>query len=170
MPEFLAFPRRSRHIPSTMRGKALVLVVLLAGCGGAEPTPIVPSTAPSAAPAPPTGPLVAKRPPAGALFRDEVNALVDQGFPQFLQRVDVEPRLVDGQFRGWSIVALNPAEFWKGVDLKPGDIVTRVNDLPIERETEAFDAFESLKQSDSLRVAMQRDGQPRLLEYKIVSK
>lgn len=149
-----------------MRGKFLVLTLFLAGCGGSEPAPIAPQ-APviAAAPAP-----VVKRPPAGALFRDEVNALVDQGFPQFLQRVDVEPRLVDGQFRGWSIVALNPSEFWTGVDLKPGDIVTRVNDLPIERETEAFDAFESLKQSDSLRVAFQRDGQTRLLEYKIVSK
>jgi type II secretory pathway component PulC len=113
---------------------------------------------------------VAPRPPKGTLFRADVNALIDRGFPDFLQRVDVEPRLVEGQFRGWSIVNLNPTDFWSGVDLKPGDIVTRVNDLPIERETEAFDAFESLKQSDGLRVAFQRDGQNRLLEYKFVDK
>ena len=112
----------------------------------------------------------ALRPPKGTLFRADVNALIDRGFPDFLQRVDVEPRLVEGQFRGWSIVNLNPTDFWSGVDLKPGDIVTRVNDLPIERETEAFDAFESLKQSDGLRVAFQRDGQNRVLEYKFVDK
>lgn len=149
-----------------MRGVALVLLGLVAACGAdpvappAAPTPIAKVAAVPAAP----------RPPKGALFRSDVNALIDQGFPQFLQRVDVEPRLVDGQFRGWSIVDLSPSDFWRDVDLKPGDIVTRVNDLPIERETEAFDAFESLKQSDALRVAFQRDGQNRLLEYKIVDR
>ena len=70
----------------------------------------------------------------------------------------------------WTRPQSSASEFWSGVDLKPGDIVTRVNDLPIERETEAFDAFESLKKSDALRVAFQRDGQPRLLEYKIIAK
>ena len=153
-----------------MRGSSLVLLGLLVGCGaGAE----VPPAAPKAvANAPATQkPIAARpRPPEGALFRDDVNALIDRGFPEFLQRVEVEPRLVDGQFRGWSIVNLNPRDFWSGVDLKPGDVVTRVNDLPIERETEAYDAFESLKHSDALRVAFQRDGQSRLLEYKIVSK
>jgi hypothetical protein len=149
-----------------MRGVALVLLELVTACGAAPvvpvaaPKPVVPVAAAPAAP----------RPPKGTLFRADVNALIDRGFPDFLQRVDVEPRLVEGQFRGWSIVNLNPADFWSGVDLKPGDIVTRVNDLPIERETEAFDAFESLKQSDGLRVAFQRDGQNRLLEYKFVDK
>ncbi len=149
-----------------MRGYSLVLLGLLVGCG-ADPVP--PPAAPKVAlkaPAPPAAP----RPPKGALFREDVNALIDQGFPQFLQRIEVEPRLVEGQFRGWTIVNLNPTGFWSSVDLKPGDIVTRVNDLPIERETEAYDAFESLKAAPDLRVAFQRDGEPRLLEYKIVSR
>jgi len=149
-----------------MRGSSLVLLGFLVGCGAApEPPPVAPKPV-AKAPAHP----VAQRPPQGALYREDVNALIARGFPEFLQHIDVEPRLVDGQFRGWSIVQLNPSEFWNGVDLKPGDIVTRVNDLPIERETEAFDAFESLKQSSALRVAFQRDGQSRLLEYKIIAK
>ena len=148
-----------------MRGSSLVLLGLLVGCGAA-PEPVAPKTVSKA----PAAQKIPARPPQGALYRDDVNALIERGFPQFLQRVEVEPRLVDGQFRGWSIVNLNPSDFWSGVDLKPGDVVTRVNDLPIERETEAFDAFESLKQSDALRVAFQRDGQSRVLEYKIISK
>lgn len=154
------------HILSTMRVSALCLLGFLAGCA-ADPAPS--SNAPGVERVIAPAPRVVG-PPAGALFRDDVNALIDRGFPQFLQRIDVEPRLVDGQFRGWSIVGLQPSEFWKGVDLHPGDVVTRVNDLPIERETEAFDVFESLKQSDALRVAFQRDGQSRVLEYKIVRK
>ena len=151
-----------------MRGSSLLLLGLLVGCGAApEAPPVAPKGATRAPVA--QGPVVA-RPPQGALYREDVNALIEHGFPEFLQRVDVEPRLVEGQFRGWSIVQLSPSEFWRGVDLKPGDIVTRVNDLPIERETEAFDAFESLKRSDALRVAFQRDGQSRVLEYKIISR
>jgi type II secretory pathway component PulC len=141
---------------------------LVAGCGSA---PVAPAAAPRAAATPHATALRAPpRPPKGALFREDVDAVIDSGFPQFLQLVEVEPRLVEGQFRGWSIVNLSPRDFWTGVDLKPGDIVTRVNDLPIERETEAFDVFESLKRSDSLRVAFQRDGQSRLLEYRIVQR
>jgi type II secretory pathway component PulC len=151
-----------------MRGSSLVLLGLLLGCGAAPEAP--PAAPKVVAKAPAAQKNSAPRPPPGALFRDDVNALIERGFPEFLKRVEVEPRLVDGQFRGWSIVTLNPSEFWNGVDLKPGDIVTRVNDLPIERETEAYDAFESLKQSDALRVAFQRDGQSRVLEYKIISK
>jgi type II secretory pathway component PulC len=150
-----------------MRGASCVLLGLLVGCGSATPAP-APQTA--AKPAPIAAAPTAPRPPKGALFRQDVDAIIDGGFPRFLQRVDVEPRLVDGQFRGWSIVDLSPRDFWSGVDLKPGDIVTRVNDLPIERETEAYDAFESLKQADTLRVAFQRDGQSRLLEYRIVER
>ncbi len=150
-----------------MRGSSLVLLGLLVGCG-ADPAP--PAAAPKVVAKAPVAAPAAPRPPQGALFRDDVNALIEQGFPQFLQRVEVEPRLVEGQFRGWTIVNLSPSDFWSSVDLKPGDIVTRVNDLPIERETEAYDAFESLKQSDALRVAFQRGGQSRLLEYRIISK
>ena len=150
-----------------MRGVSLVLLGLLVGCSAA---PEAPPAAPKAVAKAPLQKPVAQRPPQGALYREDVNALIARGFPEFLQRVEVEPRLVDGQFRGWSIVQLNPGEFWNGVDLKPGDIVTRVNDLPIEHETEAFDAFESLRQSDALRVAFQRGGQSRVLEYKIISR
>jgi len=152
-----------------MRGSSAVLFVVLTGCGAAPVAPAPHAAAPAAAPrvAENTEPA---RPPQGQLYREDVNALVERGFPLFLQRIDVAPRLVDGQFRGWSILDLRPSDFWAGVDLKPGDIVTAVNDLPIERETEAFAAFESLKQSPSLKVAFQRDGQTRLLEYKIVSR
>jgi len=147
----------------------LLLGTALVGCGSA---PAKPSATAKAAAKPPVVAQapVAPRPPQGALFREEVNAVIDSGFAQFLQRVEVEPRLVEGQFRGWSIVNLSPRDFWTGVDLKPGDIVTRVNDLPIERETEAFDVFESLKQAGTLRVSFQRDGQSRLLEYRIVQR
>ena len=103
----------------------------------------------------------------GTLKRTEVVAFVNAGFWKFLQQVEVEPSLDDGRFRGWVIVALRPPTFWQGVDLAPGDVVTSVNDLPIERETEAFDAFESLRTAPELRVAYVRSGAARRIAYRI---
>jgi type II secretory pathway component PulC len=105
--------------------------------------------------------------PTGQLARSEVVRFVDAGFWKFLQQVEVEPSLDDGRFRGWIIVALRPRDFWEGVDLAPGDIVTSVNDKPIERETEAFDAFQSLKTAPALHVSYVRRGAERRISYQI---
>jgi type II secretory pathway component PulC len=56
------------------------------------------------------------------------------------------------------------------VDLREGDVVTRVNGLPIERETEAFSAFQGLKQAKELTVALERDGQAKKLRFPIVER
>jgi len=57
----------------------------------------------------------APRPPRGTLFRADVNALIESRLPRFpTNEWIVEPRLVEGQFRGWSIVNLNPTDFWSG--------------------------------------------------------
>jgi hypothetical protein len=143
---------------------AAALAFGLAGCGSSSPEPralpVAKRTAPAPAPAAPSR-------PSGTLKRAEVVAFVNAGFWNFLQQVEVEPSLDDGRFRGWLIVALRPPDFWKGVDLAPGDVVTSVNDLPIERETEAFDAFQSLKTAPALHVAYVRSGAVRRISYQI---
>ena len=106
--------------------------------------------------------------PRTTLQRSEVVGVLDSGFGSFLQRVQVEPSLAAGRFRGWTVVDLRPAGFWSTVDLKPGDVVTSVNGLPIERDTEAFDAFQSLRTASELKVLYSRDGAERQLAYLIV--
>ncbi len=112
----------------------------------------------------------AARRPKGALFRDEVDATVDEGLGYFLQRVDLEPALDNGRFRGFRLVALRPTEWWEGVDLKPGDVVLRVNGMPIERDTQAYDAFVALKKARVLRVEYLRGGQQRELVFRIIAR
>ena len=102
------------------------------------------------------------------LQRKAVVGFIDSGFANFLQRVQVEPSLADGRFHGWTIVDLRPQNFWSAVDLKPGDVVTSVNGMPIERDTEAWDAFESLRTANELRVAYDRNGASHTLAYRIV--
>lgn len=146
------------------RAAGLWAVVVLVSCSGAsEPAARTPA-APAAA-----NPVVAPRPP-GTLYRDEVVATVDQGLGSFLQRVEVEPALVDGNFVGHRITRLASTDFWQGVDLQPGDVVTRINGMPIERDIDAYNAFMALKQAKELRVSYFRDDVLHELVYAIVDR
>jgi type II secretory pathway component PulC len=81
--------------------------------------------------------------------------------------LDDQPAFAGGKFRGFRIAALR-GTFWSGVDLMPGDVVTTVNGLPIERPEQAQAAFDSIAAATELRVAYERNGQPRELVYRIV--
>jgi hypothetical protein len=47
-------------------------------------------------------------------------------------------------------------------------VVTKVNGMPIEREVEAFEAFQSVRQAAVLEVSYLRQNQPRTLRFTIV--
>lgn len=96
--------------------------------------------------------------------------MVNAGFPSFLELLDVEASVKDGKFVGWTLVYLQPGGFWDGVDLLPGDVVTSVNGLPIERDTQAFDCFQSLKTAPKLVVRYLRRGQLREVGFSIVPR
>ncbi len=149
-----------------MRRLAVLLLsssALVSACGGSEPPPRVPKGEPEV-PAPPPRP----EPPPNTLWKEDVQATVKAGLGRFLQHVEVEGALDNGQFRGFRILRLEPPEFWQGVDLQPGDVVTSVNGMPIERDTQAYAAFKSLEQAKELRVSYLRGGEERVLVMKIV--
>jgi type II secretory pathway component PulC len=138
-----------------------VFSLILAACGGSPPPVAV-------APAPRPAAKVAAPAPRDTLTRQDVVATIDAGFGRFLGLVEVEPSLEHGKFVGWTIVSLRPAEFWGDVDLKPGDVVTAVNGKPIERDTQAFEAFQSLRVADAVNVSYRRGREQRSLSYRIV--
>jgi S1-C subfamily serine protease len=105
---------------------------------------------------------------AGTLARADVERVVDAGLGRFLAHVAIEPSLSAGKFRGWSIVELVPAEAWRDIDLRPGDVVTRVNGMSVEREGQAFEAFQAVRQAPTLEVSYLRHNQPRTLRFTIV--
>jgi type II secretion system protein C len=104
------------------------------------------------------------------LTRAAVHGAVSQGLGAFLQHVafDEQPVFAGGKFHGFRIAALHDPAFWRGVDLKPGDVVTRLNGMPIERPEQAQAAFQSLEQASELRVSYERDGAQRELVIPIV--
>jgi type II secretory pathway component PulC len=108
--------------------------------------------------------------PDHRLRRSAVHDVVAQGLGVFLQHVDLDdqPVMVAGKFHGFRIANLRDPGFWGGVELRPGDVVTRVNGFPIERPEQAQTAFDSLDVASELRVAYERDGQEHELVYAIV--
>jgi hypothetical protein len=155
--------------------RLLPLVLLFSACASAQypdiDDPLPPGVKTTAdSPPPDVAPASAVITAAGGLQRADVERVVDAGLGSFLGHVSLEPSLTAGKFNGWNIVALQPPELWRGVDLKPGDVVTRVNGMPIEREGQAYDAFQAVRQAGALEVSYVRHGQTRLLRYPILGK
>jgi type II secretory pathway component PulC len=143
-----------------------VASMLAVACGGEAPPPKVPDTTPSpqtTAPTTTAGAIVA---PTTSLRRSEVKKTIAKGLGYFLQGVSVEdwPVMKNGKFYGFKIK--NVSAEW-GVDLRPGDVVTRVNGMPIEHPEEADAVLRSLDKAKSLRVDFERDGKATTLELPI---
>jgi type II secretory pathway component PulC len=148
---------------------ALLVVVggLLIGCGGSPaPKTAAPATtgAPTVTPEPTPAP---SRATTTSLSRSRVRDTIRLGLGAFLQSVSVEdwPVMRQGKFYGFRIREIRAD--W-GVDLKPGDVIVRVNGMPIEHPEEADAAMRSLDKAPSLRVDYERDGKARVLELPIV--
>lgn len=141
-----------------------LFAALSLGCGPRFPE----STYPPSPPAHVTPePRLLEPPPPGVIWRHDVLAALEAGLGYFLQRVELKPELEFGQFQGFRVVALNPPSFWQGVDLRSGDIVRSLNGQPIERATEAHEAFQSLKEASAIDVEYLRGGELRRLTFEI---
>lgn len=150
-----------------MRTLLAAAMLALVACGGSpEPkTAAAPSTSTTGASTPSSEGTPAPRSPA--LRRAQVIRTIDAGLGVFLQNVafDDYPVMKNGRFYGFRLKALNPS--W-AVDLKPGDVVTRINGQTIEHPEEADAALRSLEKAASLKIDYERDGKPRTLEIPIV--
>ena len=143
----------------------LVLTALLLGCGHTDPP--APATPTNVMPAATTN-EIAEAPPKSSLRRSDIRATVKSGVGTLLQRVVVDsdqPVFRSGKFLGFRITSV-PREW--GIELAPGDVVTRVNGFSIERPESAYEALQSLEVASELRVDYERDGEPRSMRYSIV--
>lgn len=147
-----------------------VLASTVLACGGAAadaPEIAEPKTAAAVSPAPTE---VTSSSAPRALRREDVVRTVRAGLGAFLQRIvlDDQPVFEGGRFKGFRVVALDgDPSFWRGVDLRRGDVVTKVNGQPIERPEQALAAFYGLASAPELRVSLVRGGTPRELVFPI---
>ena len=99
-------------------------------------------------------------------------ALLDQelaaGVSQFLQQVQVEPKHLNGRFVGFRLLSLFDQRTDVHSDvLAVGDVVTRINGLPIERPEQFFAVWQALTEAKLLTVEFQRGGMLHKVHYAI---
>ena len=164
-------------------------ILLALGCATAapdmaEPAPVGPDPAPIFA-APPPAPAAAPAPPApsalpppaptctmfvrpGVVGRAALVRLVDAGMPRWLQGVEGDRVLAKHRFQGWVIKSLHAADpCYREIDLRPGDVVQKVNGKFIEKPDQAFEVFELARTAPAIVVDYLRDGKPRQLSLAI---
>ncbi|MRG97095.1 serine protease [Polyangium spumosum] len=136
-----------------------LLSLALLGCGGAsEATP--PPASPKPAPGAPAG--VGDKAQAKApdkLERETLKTVLPMGLPWLLRRVWPEEVFRDGKFAGWRLVAI--PEEWTGLDVRPDDVVTRINGKPVETPEQLWDAWTSLAVAPELRVTYERGAETK---------
>jgi S1-C subfamily serine protease len=137
---------------------------------GEAPNPPSPEAQPADAPvpsAPPAG--CAARVGTDGVRRSALKRAVDAGLGRWLQTVSVDPLLAHGHFRGWIIRSFNSDDAcFTGVDLRSGDVVTRVNGRGVEHPEEALEVWTKLPTSSELVIDFLRDGQARKVRFGIV--
>jgi type II secretory pathway component PulC len=140
----------------------------LVACGETPPPKSAESAA-SVREAAPTTTAAAVPPKTTSLRRSQVKASIAKGLGYFLQNVTVDdyPVMRNNKFYGFKVKAIS-AEL--GVDIQPGDVVTRVNGMSIEHPEEADAAMRTLEKASALRVDFERDGKPRTLELPITEE
>ena len=106
-------------------------------------------------------------PPETELHRAALDELLAKGPAYVLAMVQIDSVMANGRFTGFKIVSFR-AELPAYLELAPGDVVTRVNDLPVERPEQFFEVFEKLKTATEVKFDILRGGAPRTLAYPIV--
>ena len=141
-----------------------------AEASNAEAAPPSPPAEPEASPPPSAlSSGCAARVGADGLRRSALKRTVDAGLGRWLQTVSVDPLLARGHFRGWIIRSFNSDDgCFAGVDLRAGDVVTRVNGRGVEHPEEALEVWTKLPTSSELVIDFLRDGQARKVRFGIV--
>ncbi len=96
------------------------------------------------------------------LTRAVLARTVQAGIGAFLANVELSPVLVRGRFIGFRLDRARGLRRWNaaGLDVRTGDVVTRVNGSPIERPEQAQAAFLSLAEASEVVIDVVRGGSP----------
>lgn len=118
------------------------------------------------APPPITPEPAAPRPLTGQVGRAELDAVLDRGIGALIHGgIEVDPRLdLRNRFLGWEVVRFA----YKWVDIRPGDVVSRINGHPLGKPTEVQALWDALRTADEIVVRGERGGASFELRFAIV--
>lgn len=142
---------------------ALALAAVAAvGCGGAETREEEPVTVDDEIEAP--------REPF-TLYKDEVERALERGLQPLIADVNLRPVHDGGRFLGWRLQFLKPGESpYRESAVRPGDVLVRVNEQPLERPDQMMAVWKSLEGTDHITFQVVRGGRPLDITYRVVER
>lgn len=109
--------------------------------------------------------------PITDIKRADVDTTIEGGVARFIQGFDMVEELDEyGRFVGWKIGKIHDRKKFEGLGIGPGDVVTRINGLPLERPAHAYEVLMSLKTAENIDVEYLRGGRVMRLSLPIVGK
>jgi len=151
------------HIIITVNGKdeVLKLEAFRTAKGAASPsgrrTP--PPLAPRSAPASASGEKI-------TVGQEKIESAV-KNVNSLMKQVRIRPHFSDGKPDGLLLTGIRPGSIFADMGLKSGDIITGVDENPIESLDDALKFYESLKSAKDVKLEIRRRGQPRSIDYTI---
>ena len=107
----------------------------------------------------------------GVLRRAALVRVIESGLPRWMQGVEGDRALANHRFQGWLIKSLYPGDpCYQEIDLRPGDVVQKVNGKSIEKPEQAFDVAESLRTAPAIVVEFLREGKPQRISITIADE
>ena len=115
----------------------------------------------------PERPLVVM--PPGTIARADYDRVLADAPGRFFARLDAEPVVAAGKFRGWRVRSLFDGDpRFSGAIIHAGDVVTAINGKKLERPEQFFEAWEAARGRADLTVDLLRDGARQTLRWRIV--
>jgi type II secretion system protein C len=126
--------------------------VRLAGVAAAPP-PSAPSATASRPPEDPTT-------PARSMDRREMERRLGQEVPRILAETTLVPVTDGGQVAGFTLTRLPEGTLLSDAGLRAGDVITSINDVPIDSLATLIGLWPRLQSESDIRAVVLRNGQP----------
>lgn len=90
-----------------------------------------------------------------------------QNIGQQLRLATMEPRIIDGRTDGFIIKVLNRRSLLTTMGLQRGDVVMKVNGMPLDSPEKALQIMQQLREARQLTVDLERNRQPLTFTYEL---
>lgn len=115
------------------------------------------------------GPVLRKSETEFAVKRTDLDSYT-RDLPSLLKDARMTPNIVPGGgVEGFRFVWIKPGSIYEKLGLKPGDVVKGVNNEEINDPKKAFQAYQSLRDSDGIVLNVIRDGREQRISYSITN-
>jgi len=101
-----------------------------------------------------------------AFSKDDVNSAINNA-NEILSQINIAPYFEEGAARGYKVENIQEGSLINQAGFKSGDIVKRVNGMPIETPDQLIQAYQKLKDTTNIQVEVERDGRTITLDYQI---